>query len=80
MGNDLGALQANGTFGPEEVNRLRKRFRKLDADGSGTLSVDEIMALPNVSLDAEAPELSVENFTVLPEKSGYILRVREGNL
>ena len=48
MGNELGTLQANGTFGSEEVKRLRKRFKKLDADGSGTLSVDEIMALPNV--------------------------------
>jgi len=49
MGNDLGALQANGTFGPEEVKRLRKRFHKLDADGSGSLSVDEIMALPSIA-------------------------------
>ena len=55
MGNDLGTLQANGTFGAEEVKRLRKRFRKLDADGSGTLSVDEIMALPNVSSQSDDP-------------------------
>ena len=31
------------------MKRLRKRFHKLDADGSGSLSVDEIMALPSVS-------------------------------
>jgi len=51
MGNDLGAPQpqAKKTFSSTEVKRLRTRFRKLDADDSGTLSVDEIMKLPNIT-------------------------------
>ena len=32
----------------EELKRLGKRFRKLDIDNSGTLSVDEFMSLPEL--------------------------------
>ncbi|KAM4751208.1 calcineurin subunit B type 1b [Anableps anableps] len=32
----------------EEVRRLGKRFRKLDLDQSGSLSVDEFMSLPEL--------------------------------
>eukprot|EP01147_Barroeca_monosierra_P006942 gene6942-7602_t len=32
----------------EEIKRLGKRFRKLDTDGSGTLSVTEFMAIPEL--------------------------------
>lgn len=33
---------------PEEIRRLGKRFRKLDLDGSGALSVEEFMTLPEL--------------------------------
>ena len=32
----------------EEIKRLGKRFRKLDLDNSGALSVDEFMSLPEL--------------------------------
>ena len=33
---------------PEEIQRLGKRFRKLDLDNSGSLSIDEFMSLPEL--------------------------------
>ncbi|KAK2706754.1 hypothetical protein QYM36_014705 [Artemia franciscana] len=33
---------------PDEIRRLGKRFRKLDLDNSGSLSVDEFMTLPEL--------------------------------
>ena len=33
---------------PDEIRRLGKRFRKLDLDNSGSLSVDEFMSLPEL--------------------------------
>ena len=33
---------------PEEIKRLGKRFRKLDIDNSGTLSIEEFMSLPEL--------------------------------
>ena len=35
-------------FDPEEIARLGKRFRKLDLDNNGALSVDEFMSLPEL--------------------------------
>jgi len=35
-------------FELEEIKRLGKRFRKLDLDGSGSLSVDEFMSIPDL--------------------------------
>ena len=32
----------------EELKRLGKRFRKLDTDNSGTLSIEEFMSLPEL--------------------------------
>jgi hypothetical protein len=33
---------------PDEIKRLGKRFRKLDLDGSGALSIDEFMSIPEL--------------------------------
>jgi hypothetical protein len=33
---------------PDEIRRLGKRFRKLDLDGSGSLSVEEFMNIPDL--------------------------------
>jgi Ca2+-binding EF-hand superfamily protein len=35
-------------FDAEEIKRLGKRFKKLDIDNSGSLSVDEFMTLPEL--------------------------------
>lgn len=32
----------------DEIRRLGKRFRKLDLDNSGALSIDEFMSLPEL--------------------------------
>ncbi|XP_065661973.1 calcineurin subunit B type 1 isoform X1 [Hydra vulgaris] len=35
-------------FDADEIKRLGKRFRKLDVDNSGTLSIEEFMSLPEL--------------------------------
>ncbi|CAG9101264.1 unnamed protein product [Plutella xylostella] len=50
MGNEnsipMGELCSN--FDADEIRRLGKRFRKLDLDNSGALSIDEFMSLPEL--------------------------------
>ena len=36
------------SFSADEIRRLSKRFSKLDTDKSGGISLDEIMALPEL--------------------------------
>merc|ERR1712136_599678 len=49
MGNDMSMpMEMCSHFDPEEIARLGKRFRKLDLDNSGSLSVDEFMSLPEL--------------------------------
>ncbi|CAN0552703.1 unnamed protein product [Ectocarpus sp. 8 AP-2014] len=49
MGNAESApLDLCSTFSPEEISRLAKRFKKLDCDGSGSISVEEFMSLPEL--------------------------------
>ncbi|CEO95407.1 EF-hand domain-containing protein [Plasmodiophora brassicae] len=40
------AALANGTFDEEEIRRLHKRFKKIDTDKSGGVSLDEFLAVP----------------------------------
>merc|ERR1711990_857238 len=48
MGNEA-SLPMNCTeFDTEEIKRLGKRFKKLDLDGSGSLSIEEFMSLPEL--------------------------------
>ncbi|XP_078464778.1 calcineurin subunit B type 1-like isoform X3 [Lampetra planeri] len=48
-GNDLSyPLDMCTHFDADEIKRLGKRFRKLDLDNSGSLSVDEFMSLPEL--------------------------------
>ncbi|KAJ5552792.1 Calcineurin subunit B [Penicillium frequentans] len=42
-------IVSTSNFDREEVDRLRKRFMKLDKDGSGTIDRDEFLSLPQVS-------------------------------
>lgn len=49
MGNEQSIpMEMCSTFDMEELKRLGKRFRKLDIDNSGSLSVEEFMTLPEL--------------------------------
>jgi len=49
MGNETSLpLELGATFDADEIKRLGKRFKKLDLDNSGSLSVDEFMSLPEL--------------------------------
>jgi len=48
MGNEMSAADIPANFNADEVRRLGKRFRKLDLDNSGSLSVEEFMSLPEL--------------------------------
>jgi len=50
MGNETSMIAGEmcSCFDPEEIARLGKRFRKLDLDNNGALSVDEFMSLPEL--------------------------------
>ncbi|KAH8254545.1 hypothetical protein KR032_010775, partial [Drosophila birchii] len=41
-------MEMCSNFDADEIRRLGKRFRKLDLDNSGALSVDEFMSLPEL--------------------------------
>lgn len=45
----LDNIVAGSNFDREEVDRLRKRFMKLDKDNSGTIEREEFLSLPQVS-------------------------------
>ncbi|KAJ9157095.1 Calcineurin, beta subunit [Coniochaeta hoffmannii] len=53
MGNTTSVVLDNivkeTNFDREEVDRLRKRFMKLDKDNSGTIERDEFLSLPQIS-------------------------------
>eukprot|EP00041_Stephanoeca_diplocostata_P005778 m.68503 g.68503 ORF g.68503 m.68503 type:complete len:177 (+) comp15990_c0_seq1:96-626(+) len=42
-------LEKISNFSEDEIRRLGKRFRKLDADESGKLSLEEFMSLPDLN-------------------------------
>ena len=49
MGNEASLhLDLATNFDAEEIKRLGKRFKKLDLDNSGSLSVEEFMTLPGM--------------------------------
>ena len=49
MGNDVSLpMELATNFDAEEIKRLGKRFKKLDLDNSGSLSVEEFMSLPEL--------------------------------
>ncbi|OAX81570.1 calcineurin subunit B, partial [Emergomyces africanus] len=45
----LDNIVSASNFNRDEVDRLRKRFMKLDKDNSGTIERDEFLSLPQVS-------------------------------
>ncbi|KAK4887030.1 hypothetical protein RN001_003301 [Aquatica leii] len=49
MGNESSLpMELCSNFDADEIKRLGKRFRKLDLDNSGALSIDEFMSLPEL--------------------------------
>ncbi|KAG7194118.1 Calcineurin subunit B [Scheffersomyces spartinae] len=44
----LDTLMEGTNFDKEEINRMRKRFMKLDKDGSGTIDKNEFLAIPGI--------------------------------
>lgn len=45
------------SFDKAEIDRLRKRFMKLDKDGSGTIEKNEFLAIPGISSNPLASRL-----------------------
>jgi len=49
MGNETSLpMEMCSNFDAYELRRLSRRFKKLDLDGSGSLSIDEFMSLPEL--------------------------------
>ena len=70
MGNEASLPMEMATnFDAEEIKRLGKRFKKLDLDNSGSLSVDEFMSLPE--LQQVNFNRSNNDFILLRELSTY---------
>ena len=50
-------LMEGTNFDKEEIERLRKRFMKLDKDGSGTIDKNEFLTIPGISSNPLAARL-----------------------
>ena len=49
MGQNSSSTQATSdVFSSDEVQRLEKRFRKLDSDASGSISIAEFISIPEL--------------------------------
>lgn len=46
---DLAELQRDSNLSQAQIQKLYKRFRKLDKDGNGEISREEFMAIPSLS-------------------------------
>nr|CAA73345.1 calcineurin regulatory subunit [Neurospora crassa] len=61
MGNTTSSVPDNivqgSNFDREEVDRLRKRFMKLDKDNSGTIEREEFLSLPQISTNPLATRM-----------------------
>ncbi|KAL7816962.1 calcineurin subunit B [Trichoderma aethiopicum] len=77
MGNTTSTVLDNivqgSNFDREEVDRLRKRFMKLDKDNSGTIERDEFLSLPQISSNPLAtrfdfPPSLTPLFTTSPQR------------
>lgn len=53
----LNNIISTSNFDRDEVERLRKRFMKLDKDNSGTIEREEFLSLPQVSSNPLAPRM-----------------------
>ena len=58
MGQSSSSTQATSdVFSSDEVQRLEKRFKKLDSDASGSISIAEFISIPELK---ENPLVSAE--------------------
>ena len=49
MGQNSSSTQATSdVFSSDEVQRLEKRFKKLDSDASGSISIAEFISIPEL--------------------------------
>lgn len=53
----IDSLMEGTNFDREEIDRLRKRFMKLDSDGDGTIDKNEFLAIPGISANPLASRL-----------------------
>lgn len=53
----LDELMEGTNFDRDEIDRLRKRFMKLDKDGSGTIDKNEFLGIPGISSNPLATRL-----------------------
>jgi serine/threonine-protein phosphatase 2B regulatory subunit len=44
-------MKLMSNFTEKELKRLHRRFKKLDKDGSGTLTLDEFMSIPELAVN-----------------------------
>jgi Ca2+-binding EF-hand superfamily protein len=48
-GDELENMKTMSNFSERELKRLHRRFKKLDTDGSDTLTIDEFMSIPELA-------------------------------
>lgn len=53
----LDSLMEGTNFDKDEIDRMRKRFMKLDKDGNGTIEKNEFLAIPGISSNPLASRL-----------------------
>ena len=45
----MSEIEQNSNFSAKEIQRLKKRFMKLDRDGSGSIDKDEFLQIPAIA-------------------------------
>ncbi|OBZ71944.1 Calcineurin subunit B [Grifola frondosa] len=50
-------MQKRSNFSASELERLKKRFMKLDSDGSGSIDREEFLQIPQIANNPLAPRL-----------------------
>ncbi|KAI9726427.1 MAG: Calcineurin subunit B [Chrysothrix sp. TS-e1954] len=69
----LDSIVQGSNFDKEEVDRLRKRFMKLDKDNNGTIEREEFLSLPQVSSNP----LATRMIAIFDEDGGGSVDFRE---
>lgn len=49
--DEIDAMKVMSNFTEKELKRLHRRFKKLDKDGSGTLTIDEFTSIPELAVN-----------------------------
>jgi len=49
--SEIEDMKLMSNFTERELKRLHRRFKKLDTDGSGTLTIDEFMRIPELAVN-----------------------------